>query len=192
MNASKVGAMDAGLAAVLGALAGSVATIGAALTTGWTQREGVRITARSEHRSQRREPRNSSYKKFITEASRLRDLAAAFTVAHAEFPYETVDSVFAGRCEIATRTVQETWVDVALAGPKQVSEAAAKLERLSNALAFRILGLHRLVSDESRMLTDRALDGIKDVIAGEAEEFDRTLDVFVLLAQAALDDDGTL
>lgn len=56
---------------MLGALAGSVATIGAALATGWAQREGARITARSEHRRQRLEPRTAIYKEFISHATQL-------------------------------------------------------------------------------------------------------------------------
>ncbi|MEU9625307.1 hypothetical protein AB0D89_00580 [Streptomyces luteogriseus] len=183
--------MDAGTAAVLGALAGSVATIGAALATGWAQREGARITARSEHRKERREPRYGAYKHFIAEASRMNDRVGIFTVAYDPFPFERIDELFAERCEEAADAVKEKWVEVALAGPKDIAETASRLERLSNALTFRVLGLHQYVSGE-RSAGEEALLGIKDRIEEEAKEFEQTLDKFIFLAQAALDDDGSL
>lgn len=185
-------AMDAGTAAVLGALAGSVATIGAALATGWAQREGARIVARSEHRRQRREPRNGAYKSFITAASQMSDQVGIFTVSYEAFPYDRIDVLFAARCEEAADRVKSTWVDVALAGPKEVTEIASRIDRLSNALVVRIAGLNQLLNPETRALTDAAYDGLKDVIAAEAEELEGNLDRLVLLAQSALDDDGSL
>jgi hypothetical protein len=184
--------MDAGLAAALGALAGSVATIGAALATGWAQREGARITARSEHRLQRREPRNASYKAFITAVSHMRDLTTIFVVSYDQFPFERVGEEFAQRCSQVADQVREAWVDVALSGPKNVTEVASSLERLSNALAFRTEGLVRLLSTQERVLSSSAYEGVKDVIAEEAQKFDDAVENFILLAQTALDDDGSL
>ncbi|MFJ3922764.1 hypothetical protein [Streptomyces sp. NPDC090022] len=183
--------MDAGLAAVCGALAGSVATIGAAMATGWAQREGVRITARAEHRKERREPRHGAYKEFIAVTSRMNDHVAILAVAYDAFPFERINETFTARCEEAADAVKEKWVEVALAGPKEIATTASKLERLSNALTFRVLGLHQYVSGE-RTTSEEALQGIKDRIAEEAREFEETLDRFVFLAQAALDDDGSV
>ncbi|MFF7970933.1 hypothetical protein [Streptomyces sp. NPDC007905] len=191
MKVSKVGVMDAGTAAVLGALAGSVATIGAALATGWAQREGARITARSEHRKERRQPRYGAYKDFITEASRMNDRVGIFAVDYDSFPFERIDSNFTARCEEAADAVKEKWVEVALAGPKEIAETASRLERLSNAIIFRVLGLHQYTSGE-RSADQRDLLGIRSRIGEEAQEFEHTLDRFIFLAQAALDDDGSL
>jgi hypothetical protein len=184
--------MDAGLAAVLGALAGSVATIGAALATGWSQREGVRIVARSEHRRQRQEPRNGAYKEFIDVASQMLDVVAAFTltIAYDDFPYWRLSESLSSRAEEGFHAVKEKWVDVALAGPKEITEAASHLERLSNALAFRIEGLRRL-TDATEGITDSEHEAIASRIVMEANEFEDKLDAFVMLAQAALDDDGS-
>ncbi|MGW7548452.1 hypothetical protein ACWGKQ_46160 [Streptomyces sp. NPDC054770] len=66
--------MDAGLAAVLGALAGAVATTGAAFAAGWSAREQAKFAARAEHKRQRREPREKAYKAFLSEAIALREL----------------------------------------------------------------------------------------------------------------------
>ncbi|MFF3774321.1 hypothetical protein [Streptomyces sp. NPDC002232] len=183
--------MDAGLAAVLGALAGSVATIGAAMTTGWAQREGVRITARAEHRKERREPRHGAYRDFIAVASRMNDHVAILTVSYESFPSERIDEAFSARCEEAADAVKEKWVEVALAGPKGIAETASKLERLGNALAFRVMGLRQYLSGE-RTASEDTLRGIRDRIATEAAEFEQALDQFVFRAQAALDDDGSV
>ncbi|MGI5511134.1 hypothetical protein [Streptomyces sp. CA-106131] len=184
--------MDAGTAAVLGALAGSVATIGAALATGWAQREGARITARSEHRRQRREPRHGAYKAFIAEASGFRDYVGVFTVSYTVFPYDRVDVMFSGRCEELADAVREKWVDVALAGPKKLADIATSLERLSNVLVFRVVGLRRLLDSEGRTQETSTYDSIKELIAKDAEEFESELDRFISVAQATLDDDGSL
>ncbi|MET8403476.1 hypothetical protein [Streptomyces sp900116325] len=183
--------MDAGTAAVLGALAGSVATIGAALATGWAQREGARITARSEHRKERREPRYGVYKDFIAEASRMNDRVGLFTVTYDSFPFERIDVLFASRCEEAADAVKEKWIEVALAGPKEIAETASRLERLSNALIFRVLGLRQYVSGE-RVTDEEGMRRIRERIGREAEEFEQLLDKLIFLAQAALDDDGSL
>ncbi|MFK4689832.1 hypothetical protein [Streptomyces pristinaespiralis] len=184
--------MDAGLAAVLGALAGSMATIGAALATGWSQREGARILARSEHRRQRQEPRNGAYKDFISAASRMRDLVDLFTLTFndGDFPYSRINAYLSSHCKEAANTIKEKWVDVALAGPKEITEAASLLERLSNALAFRVEALRRLVETTDGP-TDTSHAGIKNRITQEAIEFEENLERFMLLAQAALDDDGS-
>ncbi|MCX4865703.1 MULTISPECIES: hypothetical protein [unclassified Streptomyces] len=74
--------MDAGLAAVFGALAGSAGTIGAAFATGWAQRSATRITVRAEHVRQRNQPRREAYIEFMTiarEAMEHTISALAFT-----------------------------------------------------------------------------------------------------------------
>ncbi|MGW0987914.1 hypothetical protein ACWD46_17045 [Streptomyces sp. NPDC002486] len=172
--------MDAGLAAVLGALAGSVATIGAALATGWAQRESARITVRSEHRRERREPRHGVYKEFISEASRMCDEVGIFAT-YDMFPPDLVTENRAQRIEGAADSVKEKWVEVALAGPREVAEVASKIERLSNGLAFRIRAYQRAAST-----------GMMERIKLEAVEIEESLDRLVFLAQAALDDDGSL
>lgn len=188
--AQKSGAMDPGTAAVLGALAGSVATIGAAYATSWSQREGARIAARSEHRRQRLEPRHSVYKEFIAEASRIRDQTGMFSTVDM-FPSHLVTEELAQRIEECADTVREKWVEVALAGPKEVSEAASRIERLSNALAFRVQGYRRLVNwDGDSEQGDYT--AIQERIGREAIELEESLDRLIFAAQTALDDDGSM
>jgi hypothetical protein len=80
-KAATLSRMDAGLAAVLGALAGAVATTGAAFATGWATREQAKIAARGEHRRQRRDARHGVYKEFISTASELRKVVFASNTA---------------------------------------------------------------------------------------------------------------
>ncbi|MYQ90741.1 hypothetical protein GTY20_05015 [Streptomyces sp. SID4946] len=57
--------MDAGLAGVLGALAGSVSAAGVAFIGGWYTREVAQIGARSEHLKERWDTREARYKNFL-------------------------------------------------------------------------------------------------------------------------------
>lgn len=184
--------MDAGIAAVLGALAGSVATIGAALATGWAQREGARITARSEHRRERREPRFGAYKALIVEASGFRDHVGVFTEVLAIFPYGRIDEPFAERCEALADAVRERWVTVALVGPKEVAEIAALLERLSRSLVTQVVGVW-LIIDTTGSAPGAPLSGrVEEAIIKDVTEFERGLGKFISLAQETMDDDGSL
>jgi hypothetical protein len=122
----------------------------------------------------------------------MRDQAGIFTVSYDAFPLEKIDALFTARCKVAADKVKETWVDVALAGPRGITESASRIEKISIALVFRIVGLYQLLDPETRALADSAYEGLRDVIAAEAEELDAELNQFVLLAQAALDDDGSL
>ncbi|WP_437093889.1 hypothetical protein [Streptomyces sp. enrichment culture] len=97
------------------------------------------------------------------------------------FPPELITDEKMELIENAADSVKEKWVEVALAGPKEVAELASKIERLSNALAFRARA-YRLVPDASLM----------ERIQAEAVQLEQSLDNLVFLAQAALDDDGSL
>lgn len=119
--------MDAGLAAVLGALAGSVATIGAALATGWSQREGARIAARSEHRRERREPRHEVYRQFIAEANHMGQQAAVYCTLGAALRPDYYTEARTQRVHEMTRLIQSKATESALAGPKDVTESALKI-----------------------------------------------------------------
>jgi hypothetical protein len=180
--------MDAGTAAVLGALAGSVATIGAALATGWAQREGARISARAEHRRQRREPRRDAYKEFIAEISRMRSQVRAISDG-AGFPPREVDQEMLRDLRRVADAIKAKSTDVALAGPRTVTEIAIEIEAVASWLP-EIVEFTASVPfdgpevDELRAETHR-LFREKSVELGSAFK------QLVLEAQAALDDDGS-
>ncbi|WP_217134815.1 hypothetical protein [Streptomyces sp. AC558_RSS880] len=177
--------MDAGLAAVLGALAGSVATIGAALATGWAQREGARITARSEHRRQRLESRSAVYKQFLLRANDLR----AAILPHAENPGVRISfHVDIERVELAANKVREVWSDVALAGPQSVAKCANSI-RVASYLILISVGQIKEGSSEG----DGSTPGYQAelILIDQCEHLGKLLDEFESVARKALDDDGS-
>ncbi|MFD5519095.1 hypothetical protein [Streptomyces sp. NPDC127066] len=182
--------MDSGIAAVLGALAGSVATIGAALATGWAQREGARIAARSEHRRERREPRHAVYRDLMEAATTFHHRIAIYKYADVGMREDLqlrVEDIPALRQN--KERVNKSAIEVALVGPKGVSEASMKLSKWSEEAYTYVSALTDLhpsqAADEQiwRFTTQGAADATKR--CGHA------LEEFALLAQAALDDDGS-
>ncbi|MFD5567981.1 hypothetical protein [Streptomyces cadmiisoli] len=185
--------MDAGTAAVLGALAGSVATIGAALATGWAQREGARITARSEHRRERREPRHNVYKEFIAEASRMRNLVGVFAIGAEmidRIPLRFLSDEFISDLFNLSDIVKSKSTDAALAGPREIAEAATRVANLSHELVIDLKALKE-VSEDDESHDGQFLRHVQEVTYASARAFRNSLDEFILCAQAALDDDGT-
>lgn len=189
--------MDAGLAAVLGALAGATATIGAALATGWAQRESACIAARSEHRRQRREPRQKAYKEFIAAASELRVLTGTVRRAPKGAPLSVFTEDFLKSCIKVHAQISAQWLEIALAGPGEVEKAASRLESYSiDVITFVgwIVGVRKreveCTEESSSVLAKEAKETFgqfKDLVPKIYE----ALDEFVSAAQSALDDDGT-
>ncbi|MFD5518635.1 hypothetical protein [Streptomyces sp. NPDC127066] len=108
------------------------------------------------------------------------DEVALFTTIDM-FPPGLITEDRAQRIEAAADSIKEKWVEVALAGPREIAETASKIERRSNALAFRARAYQRT-----------ATAGLMQRIQQEATEIEDFLDRLVFLAQAALDDDGSL
>ncbi|MFE4514421.1 hypothetical protein ACFRMQ_09560 [Kitasatospora sp. NPDC056783] len=183
--------MDAGLAAVCGALAGSMATIGAALAAGRAQREGARIGARAEHRKERRQPRQDAYKALISAASEMRDIRKGPKPGLREEQ----------RAYDANSKIQEAWTDVALLGPSSVSNLASAIREKAAAFSTLMWALYGIpnvkLSDqlygsastdaEKEKLRDgywKSLDVLENEIAAAIEAFSAA-------ARSALDDDGS-
>lgn len=179
--------MDAGLAAVLGALAGSVATIGAALATGWAQREGVRITARSEHRRARREPRHDIYRQFISEAKPLGLHAGVYSALGSTLMPDYFTEERIRQAREASRGINDKATEVALAGPRKITESALKIARLASRLTACV-GNFRELGDERHQ---RMRDQSRRSVMKYAKKYDAALQDFILQAQFALDDDGS-
>jgi hypothetical protein len=182
--------MDSGIAAVLGALAGSLATIGAALATGWAQREGARITARSQHRRERREPREEIYKEFISRAARMNAEAAMFAITM-EFTPPGIDSDMVEDWSEKAAEIREKSTDVVLAGPKEITKIAIALETLSGTLSNDLRFYVTYLSDD-RPPTLRLRKEIRRGLLRKARKFDKAFKKFMSKAQLALDDDGSL
>ncbi|MFF0161798.1 hypothetical protein ACFYRY_30300 [Streptomyces sp. NPDC005263] len=178
--------MDAGLAAVLGALAGSIATISAAIAANRSQRETARFAARAEHQRQRREPRHGVYKEFIAHASQLReqlDIFANFDLYPNSVTDETVK-----RYNDTAKVLQGKWVEVGLVGPGDVSASSKVIEQLGRKSALQVNRLQWFIDQgsEQRKIEEQT------AIAGSSVQLTELLDKFIDTAQAALDDDGSL
>lgn len=161
--------MDAGLAAVCGALAGSLSTICAALATGRAQRESAEITARADHRKSRREPREVAYRRFISSVGVLRD-----------WEYYDDESNQDDELHPLVVNIRDAWTEVLLAGPKNVNDPSGNL--MDACVAFRIKVRERA---QSNFQTPRTwvVDARRDIRL--------RLTDFVEAAQVALDDDGS-
>ncbi|NEA63929.1 hypothetical protein [Streptomyces sp. SID12488] len=120
--------MDAGIAAVSGALAGSVATIGAAFATGWWQRENTRITARAAYRKDQRQPRYDAYKSLIRHGDALSNV----------FLMGAYDSDMADAAAEKLTHIEEAWLEISLLGPASVLTVSRSVHRKSQALVFKI------------------------------------------------------
>ncbi|GAA1423493.1 hypothetical protein GCM10009601_26830 [Streptomyces thermospinosisporus] len=178
--------MDAGLAAVLGALAGSAATIGTAFVTSRSQRETARLTARAEHQRQRREPRHDTYKAFISSTSQLRDQLEKFENFDL-YPDSITDATVQHYNDTANE-LKSQWVEVALVGPANVGASSKKVEQLAHKTALQVNRLQWFIDQRD----DQKRDSERSAIELSAFELALALDNFITVAQAALDDDGSL
>lgn len=185
-------AMDAALAAVCGAVAGSLATFGAALATGWSQREGAKIAARANHRRDQREPRHNVDREFISSAVSLREQVGDLIGFDFPPPIEHFTSAYAQRAFELSDQIKEKWLEVALTGPKSIINSASSIQRGSHHLASLLTDLSSSSAqyDATQIpdFTARRTAAAKTI----AEALSRKIDEFVVLAQTALDDDGTV
>jgi hypothetical protein len=178
--------MDAGLAAVLGAGVGALATTGAALATGWASREQSKIGARAEHRRQRREPRKGLYKQFIDAASTAEWYMAMppllIAMANQEDPLEEPTATeHAQRCRALADDVKKAWLDVVLAGPAEVAQTASEIEECCRKLA--------ICADA--FAEGQASSSLEHDCRELMKRFSDQLPLFITQAREALDDDGT-
>ncbi|MEU7048152.1 hypothetical protein [Streptomyces eurythermus] len=188
--------MDAGLAAVLGALAGAVATTAAALATGWSAREQAKITARGEHRRQRRDARQAVYEEFI---ATVREQMAHASPLFEESPPEDQEELDRHLQSSGVRDSASLLTDayrlhtdvlkvltrVQLAGPKDVTTTAKSVCNRSFALTSSLASL--ISTPRERDALRRSFRQVEERLL----KLDMGLDAFIDAAQAALDDDGT-
>ncbi|MFK0279956.1 hypothetical protein ACIQVL_05705 [Streptomyces sp. NPDC090499] len=179
--------MDQGLSAVLGALVGASSALGAAWVTARTQMNSARIAAKAEHQRQRRESRLSAYKEFIN--------------AYDEFQQTTIPVLFMSgpSREFFNRALENSvgesllrikaaWLDVALAGPKEVSRKADALLSVARVALARVHEICAIYSEDPDY-DEGALQGFWESLS----EIYNTGSIrdFTVAAQAVLDDDGS-
>ncbi|WP_157877173.1 hypothetical protein [Streptomyces odonnellii] len=184
--------MDAGLAAVCGALAGALATIGAALTAGRAQREAARIAARAEHQRQRRQPREGAYREFIAATEALRKAIGQRDLG----PYKvsTFTSAYVYECRTHAASVASLWLDIALAGPKAASAAAAEVARTANVISSLCAELEAIREDHEANPSRKPPPEADALLAGfelTVQPMEQSLSKFIGTARDALDDNGS-
>ncbi|WP_159038759.1 hypothetical protein [Streptomyces sp. NRRL B-1140] len=183
--------MVAVVAALLGTLLGSLATIGAAFVSGLAQREGARISARSQYVKDRHEPRREAYKAFIEVAT---DLKERFAIL------ERYERVSVDEREEIRKSVNSRWVDLSLLGPATVITGASEVRDIALEVVhqlgvaaheeFVFLGVDE--DDEDRHeAAQYHFEGVMATLLSTVNLLSDSIDEFALIASAALDDDGT-
>ncbi|GEC10463.1 hypothetical protein SSP24_81180 [Streptomyces spinoverrucosus] len=181
--------MDAGLAAVCGALAGSVATIGAALATGWSQRETARISARAEHQRQRHEARHAAYKALISATQTLNSVTRG--MRHdpqlRDFTPEIAEA-----CAAAESDIKEVWLEVVLAGPQNAARAANAIMHSANVMKTATEVIARIQSFQhvGQALTEPTVRDFIQSFTKAAARLPEETGRFVDAAHESLSDDG--
>ncbi|MEU7642064.1 hypothetical protein AB0C11_39630 [Streptomyces sp. NPDC039016] len=180
--------MDAGIAAVCGAIAGSFGTVAAALATGWAQREGARITARAAHVKDQRQPRYDAYKELLRSG---RDLALLP-------PSGAVDDDMADCATELIGRIDDAGLEVVLLGPASVIDICLKLLSEAHELHHKIKSC--AATGNLPGATDETDDPntpyahyvrLLDVVDARSHDLSVTLDGFAVLAQRAIGNDGS-
>jgi hypothetical protein len=183
--------MVAVIAALLGTLLGSLATIGAAVVSGWAQREGARISAKSQYVQNRHQPRRESYRAFIEVAT---DLKEYFT------PLRNYERPNLSEQESLRKEINARWVDLSLLGPADVITGASHVRDIALDLVRQIgvAGYEEFVflrvdeDDEDRHeAAQYRYEAVLDELMATVRLLSDAIDEFALVASAALDDDGT-
>lgn len=159
---------------MLGALAGALATTGAALVAGWASREQARISARVEYRKLLAEPRREAYRRFVEAATAYLEHLEKLTATR------RVDSAFVQEAMGLTRPVREAWASVALAGPDSASDCAGD---------FRKECARHAQSLSPYLGAGQPAERWREASAAYPELWSQ-LDAFIAQVQAALDDHG--
>lgn len=156
----------------------------------FAQHETARISARADHRRERRQPRHDTYRVFIQKVLLVKERVA----------YDGYEDTTFSEEEALIKAVHESWIDVSLLGPQPVISAASRLRDDA-------LGVVELMAI-TRHLQERVsyMDEEDDTLEGELEKYSssvdhlyeaaqtltKSADQFSTAASASLDDDGTV
>ncbi|MGY1502921.1 hypothetical protein ACW4TU_41205 [Streptomyces sp. QTS52] len=181
--------MDAGLAALLGALAGAVSATAAGVSTGWATREQAKISARAEHYRQRIEPREAAYRAFITANNALVEHMGRKYGFPSDSAYlsSAPSREFAGEGRELAKTIRNCWQDIALLGPPAVAEAATSAEAEAFQLASQCL-MHAL--SETFEVSAEKMTHTANRAHTRYNNLKQSIITFTSAAQQALDSDG--
>jgi hypothetical protein len=123
-------------------------------------------------------------------------VASAFRAESARYNYwetmpDVVDDARVNSLSEASTAIKECALSVALAGPRKVSQEALKIERMSRNLTT-LVSMLKQVAEHAREGHQRVERDLRKDTVAAARKVDQAIDGFVLRAQAALDDDGSV
>ncbi|MFD3931749.1 hypothetical protein [Streptomyces sp. NPDC058614] len=187
--------MDAGLAAVLGALAGSVATIAAAWAGSWSQREAAKIASRTEHHRQALDHRRQVYRPFAMSATKLQNLLRAQRIAAVRgsidamtVSADVVNEALVQQVAEAVESLDEPASECYLAGPEEVVSSVISVHE---AAYGTLESLRRMLHEAE--VHDEPLDDADEAVQelrASVQRFWKELAKFRGWATVALADDG--
>ncbi|MEV7278105.1 hypothetical protein [Streptomyces sp. NPDC093111] len=175
--------MDAGLAAVCGALAGAAGAVGAAFMTSRAQWKGARLAARAEHVRQRRDERAERYRDFHKSA-----LEFGRVLNRLSYNYDPAvfTSRFGDAVVDANELCQVAGMEVHFSGPRSVGKAVratlAEMNWITNQVRYLCVTSRDGMpsgGQESFAEMQRAIEKVEDLF-----------EAFSLKAADALDDYG--
>lgn len=188
--------MDAGLAAVLGAVAGALGTALAGVSTGWASQQQAKIAARSAHQLERRQSRENAYRAFMRTADALHEhvipMASSWEVTGGFVLRLTPTQDFCDQAAAHDQALREAWLEVSLLGPSSVLDPAASVLELAKdvsngcSLVFALSQIDLSEEPEMRDEITSARQQTRDAIS----QFEKEIQKFGKFAQRALDDDG--
>ncbi|MEU2901116.1 hypothetical protein ACWC4E_33925 [Streptomyces sp. NPDC001273] len=168
--------MDAGLAAVLGAMAGSLGAIGAAFATRSGMRQQSLINARAEHQRHRRESRQAAYEAFAVAA----DAVDSFYYAQIRESDNLSNFDMQTALEVR-RALELARLRVTLAGPASLADISQDVWlQLANLQHVAIHLSRSGGTQRERQSFTTALNDLRGKISK-----------YMSSAQSALDQDGT-
>ncbi|MFH8838988.1 hypothetical protein [Streptomyces sp. NPDC017868] len=194
-------AMDAGIAAVLGAGVGTLGVI----VTGWTARSAAKMQMRNESLRGRREPRRASYEAFSSAATTLHDHLQPWvhfgrlldrsrtsddvtTDATAYLRHSEFKDGYADQALTLADDVSQYGRHVVLDGPAELEPFVAKVTELSSDLVapFRILLSFARLSDG---VSDSTVAYDTSQFPEKLKQLDHGVREFLQHASTALDRD---
>ncbi|MFG2928720.1 hypothetical protein [Streptomyces achromogenes] len=183
--------MDAGLAAVCGALAGAVGAVGAAWAASRAQWKSARLTVRSEHLRQRHDKRAAHYKTLL---SAISDLQGALN-GGSYFPGSELHRFTEEYCDAAeacVKKLRDAVEDVALFGPREPRDLAVRILRTAEITMWAVFDLGAINSaSEVTYPEPEVVERSVATVRRGKDRLSELLDAFSESARVALDDDGT-
>lgn len=177
--------MDAGLAAVLGALVGGAGTVTAGVVTGWAAREQAKITARAEHHRHRIDSREAAYRAFIGSCNTLIDHVGSKYWEGARPPAPTRE--FAEETRRLAQAVRDGWQEIALLGPVAAAAAASACEHEAFQMAAQCF-FHS--ASGTFALSPAEVEEIVTRVSTRHGNLKESLAAFTHVARETLDSDG--